>query len=354
LWRHRSAGGYSEVAVSGDRAVTMDLRDGLDVVIAFDAATGRTLWSSRLAPTYRGHNGSQDGPIATPTIDGNQVFAVGPHGAIAAFDLVTGGEQWRHDLRAMGAAMPEWGFAASPLVEGRLVIVPAGGRESPGVLAFDRGTGRQVWSAGRGGSAGYSSAVAATIDGARHIVVFRGDRVFAVAPSNGQELWSIPGSDPNLEVLNSPIRIGERSFLLTHARESALISIARKNGRFSATEVWRTARFRGAVGPMIHYDGFLYGFSGPQLICVDAGTGEIQWRERLESGTLAGAGGQLFVLGERTGDLRVVQASPERYRESSRQRVFTPDVTSLTGPSIANGRLYVRNTREIAAFELDF
>jgi outer membrane protein assembly factor BamB len=340
------------VVVSHNRAITMDLREGMDVVVAFDAATGHRLWSATIGPTYRGHDSSQDGPIATPAIEGDQVFAVGPDGVIVALDLASGRERWRHDLGAMGAAMPEWGFAASPLVEGHLVIVPTGGPESPGVLAFNRRTGRRVWSAGAGGSVGYSSAVAATIDGTRHIVVFRGDRVFAVAPANGQELWSIPGSDPNLEVLNSPILIGDRSFLLTHAREASLISVARTNGRFTATDVWRTARIRGAVGPMIHHEGFLYGFVGPQLVCADVRTGEIRWRERLESGTLAAAGGQLFVLGERSGDLRVVQASPDLYRESSRTRVFMPDVTSVTGPSIANGRLYVRNTREIAAFDL--
>jgi hypothetical protein len=31
-------------------------------------------------------------------------------------------------------------------------------------------------------------------------------------------------------------------------------------------------------------------------------------------------------------------------------RVFTPDVMSVTGPSFAAGRLFVRNVREMAAF----
>jgi hypothetical protein len=32
--------------------------------------------------------------------------------------------------------------------------------------------------------------------------------------------------------------------------------------------------------------------------------------------------------------------------------VFAPDVVSVTGPSIAEGRLFVRNIKEIAAFAL--
>jgi hypothetical protein len=78
----------------------------------------------------------------------------------------------------------------------------------------------------------------------------------------------------------------------------------------------------------------------------------VRWRERIGAGTLAAAGTQLFVLHEMTGDLRIIDASPAGYRETTRVRVFTPNVRSVTGPSIANGRLYIRNPKEMAAFEL--
>lgn len=51
-----------------------------------------------------------------------------------------------------------------------------------------------------------------------------------------------------------------------------------------------------------------------------------------------------------SGELRIVRASPERYQEVSRTTVFTPDVMSVTGPSLAGGRLLLRNVREMAAF----
>jgi outer membrane protein assembly factor BamB len=352
LWRRPASGGYSEVVVSGTRAVTMDVRDGVDVVVSVDAATGRPHWTATVGPTYRGHDSSKDGPIATPAIAGDQVFAVGPHAVLVALDLRTGREHWRRDLRELGTAMPIWGFAASPLIEGDLVIVPTGGPSSPGLVAFARDTGRVAWSTGGGTAVGYSSAIAATIDGVRQVIAFRGDRLFAVAPANGQVLWSLPGPDPTLEILNSPILVGERSVLVSHARETMLVSVAQRDGRFRATETWKTIHVRSQVGPLVHHQGHLYGFVGPQLVCVDASTGEIRWRERIGRGTLAAAGAQLFVLDERTGDLRVVEAARGGYRLASQTRVFTPDVTSVTGPSIAYGRLYVRNTNEIAAFEL--
>jgi outer membrane protein assembly factor BamB len=352
LWTRKSQGGYSELAIVGQQIITMDLRDGVDYVVALDANTGNDVWATRVAPTYRGHDSSEDGPIATPTIDGADVFAVGPHGVIVALDLKTGRERWRHDLQATyGAETPGWGFAASPLVEGQLVIVPTGGAKSRGLLAFDRASGALRWSALPGISPGYSSAVAATLAGTRQVIVVRGDRVAAVSPTDGRELWSSRGLAASEEILNSALVLPGDRVLLTHAKESWLLRISRKDTRFVAEEVWRSPGVRVSMGPAIHLNGSLYGFSGGQLVCLDPDTGAVRWRERLGDGTLAAAGTTLFLL-TRSGDLILADASPDGYREASRTRAFATGGSTVTGPSIANGRLYVRSTREIAAFTL--
>jgi glucose dehydrogenase len=333
----------------------MDLRDGVDYVVALDADTGKDVWATRVGPTYRGHDSSEDGPIATPTIDGTDVFAVGPHGVLVALDLNTGRERWRQDLRSsFGAEMPGWGFAASPLVEGQLVIVPAGGAKSQGLLAFDRSTGKLRWSALPGLSAGYSSAVAATIAGTRQVIVVRSDRVAAVAPADGRELWSARGLGATAEILNSPMVLPGDRVLLTHANESWLLRIARGETGLAAQEVWRSPRVRIMMSPAIHINGSLYAFSGAQLVCLDPDTGEARWRERTGDGTLAASGTTLFLITREgnEGNLIIAEAAPDRYRESSRTRAFSAGGTTVTGPSIANGRLYVRSTKEIAAFTL--
>jgi hypothetical protein len=71
--------------------------------------------------------------------------------------------------------------------------------------------------------------------------------------------------------------------------------------------------------------------------------------ERQLSGTLMGVGANLAFLGQTSGEPRILRASPAGYEEPSRMRVLTPDVTSVTGPSFAGGRLFVRNVREMAA-----
>lgn len=216
LWRHRSAGGYSEVVSDGSRAFTMELKDGVDYVVAFDAQSGRERWRTRVAETYRGHDGSHDGPISTPTIAGGDLFAFGPTGHLVALDAATGRERWRHDLvKTFAVTAPVYGFGSSPLVEGPLVIIQTGGEKSGGLMAFERATGRQAWHAPHAKTPAYASAVAATLAGTRQIIAAGGDRTFAVAPADGRLLWSIAGPAAGEEANNSPQALPDDRVLLT-------------------------------------------------------------------------------------------------------------------------------------------
>jgi outer membrane protein assembly factor BamB len=352
-WRRPVAGGYAEIAVAKGRAYTLELRDGVDYVTALDASTGRQQWSVRIGPTYRGHGGSDDGPISTPAADGNDLFALGPHGQLIAIDAGTGRERWRHDLvRDFGASPPTWGFAASPLIDEGRVIVPTGGPNSRGLLAFDRATGRLVWNAAVSKATGYSSAVAATIAGVRQVVTVASDQVFGVRPSDGHVLWSAPGPGGNIEVSNSAIVLPGDRLLMNNWEESVMVKVEAGGSGLTARQLWRSNRLRSANGPTIYRDGHLYGFAGAILLCLDAETEEIKWRERTGAGTLIAVGSQLVVLGDGTGEMLIADTSPEKFTLRHRLRVLPDGVRAVTGASFADGRFYVRNLRELVAFRL--
>lgn len=353
LWRRPVAGGYSEIAIHDGRAFTMELRDGTDFIVALDAATGREHWRVRVGPTYHGHGGSDDGPISTPAVEGSDVFALGPHGHVIAVDARTGKERWRHDLvNAFGATAPTWGFAASPLIEGRLVIVPTGGATSKGLLAFDRASGRLIWNAAVARATAYASAVSATIGGVRQVVAVASDRIFGVHPSDGRLLWSAPGPGGNIEVSNSALVLPGDRLLLSNWEQSVMLGIAYRHGVFSTREIWRSPRLRGSNGPTIYRNGFLYGFAGSMLICMNADTQEVRWRERTGAGTLIGVGDDLVILGQDTGDLQIARVSPEAFARRHRVPLLEAGTRAVTGPSFANGHLYVRNLKEIVALRL--
>jgi outer membrane protein assembly factor BamB len=99
-------------------------------------------------------------------------------------------------------------------------------------------------------------------------------------------------------------------------------------------------------------DGFLYGFSGQFLVCVDAATGEPRWRQKVNAGTLIRVGRHLLILGEQSGILRVVEATPDAYRPVAEAPVLNAGAQSSTGPSYADGRIFVRNVEEMVALAL--
>jgi len=354
MWRRPVAGGYSEVVIADDRVYTMEMRDGADYVVAMDARTGSEHWRSSIGPTYRGHEGSHDGPISTPAVQGSDVFALGPNGHLVGLDAKTGKELWRHDLvKEFNAVAPAYGFASSPLIEGQLVYVPTGGEKSPGLLALDRRTGRLVWSAAPGQNPSYASPIVGTLAGTRQVISAAGDRIFAVTPDTGQLLWRVKGPGSGEGVANPPIILPDDRVLLTFWTEAVLLKVARDGDAFTATELWRSPRLRSAYSPTIFRDGFLYGFSGPFLLCMEAATGDIRWRQRLYEGTLVGMGPHLLVLSRASGNLHVVNATPAGFSEVFQAPVLTPGATSITGPSAAGNRVFLRNVEEIAAFTIE-
>jgi outer membrane protein assembly factor BamB len=98
------------------------------------------------------------------------------------------------------------------------------------------------------------------------------------------------------------------------------------------------------------HEGYLYGLDESILACIDAATGELKWKGgRYGYGQPIIAGGHLVVLAE-AGDLVLVRATPQRHDELARFSAI--DGKTWNHPVIADGRLLVRNLREMAAFDI--
>ena len=86
---------------------------------------------------------------------------------------------------------------------------------------------------------------------------------------------------------------------------------------------------------------------------MNADTGEERWRERSGAGTVIAVGDQLVFLSQDSGEIQVAPLTPKAFAAQGRVRVLTPGVRAVTGPSFADGRLFVRNLKEIVALQVD-
>lgn len=352
-WKVQLGTGYSAVSVAQGRAVTLFSDDGADWVGALDANTGRELWRFRIDDYYAGQDGARDGPTATPLIDAGQVFAVGPRGRLLCLDLLTGSLAWSVDLvRDLKAEVPHWGFTTSPLVYKNLLIVSGGGRDGKAITAFDRKTGSLVWAVGND-TVQYQSPILARLAGIEHVVYAGSERISGLDPASGTLLWEFRHAAAGFysRIINPVVVDGDKIFLLLDRTDSVLLRISQGNGGLQAEAVWKGRDLKGAYNVPIHHKGFIYGYSGHFLACVDAAGGQLKWKSRPPGrGFMSLVDDRLVVMTEK-GALHIVSASPDGYREEASLDLFGKE--SWTPPSIARGRIFARSSfGEVAAVDV--
>src|SRR5262245_58718698 len=103
LWTYKNAGvGFSCPAVVGDRLYTMGGRDNDEYLFCLDIKDPKALkelWAVTLGPlvSFRA-NVWGDGSRATPTVDGNLVFALGGQGELVCAAADSGSVKWQINL----------------------------------------------------------------------------------------------------------------------------------------------------------------------------------------------------------------------------------------------------------------
>ena len=83
---------------------------------------------------------------------------------------------------------------------------------------------------------------------------------------------------------------------------------------------------------------------------IELKTGKVQWNfDHVGAGTVTLAGDKLLLIRE-DGELIVALATPKEFQPISRAQLLPATVRSY--PALANGKLYVRNERTLACFDL--
>lgn len=352
-WRAEVGPAYSSMVVAGDRVVTIEQRRDREALVALGLDDGRLLWSHSWEERYYDAI-SKEGPRATPVVSGDAVVALGGEGDVRCVDLATGALLWARDLLPGDEENLEYGLAASPIVLDDLVLV-----QTPrSLVALELASGEPRWSV-LDEPLTYSTPVVAEVLGRRTVIVCAAERVVGIDAASRAEAWSFPWAVSNGLSCTQPIVVAADRVLVSagYGKGAQLVKLAAPAEAGGAPPeadgevVWRSSRLKTRFNEPILWNGLVYGLDEGVLVCIDPLTGRRLWKEgRYAYGQLAVADGRLLVV-EGSGDLLVLDVDAEGARERHRYDALD-GVTNLNLPAFADGRLLLRNERELLCFDL--
>jgi outer membrane protein assembly factor BamB len=362
LWTANVGRGYSNIAIKDDLLVTMGIVDQQDHVFCLNAATGAEYWR------YSFESLSFFGPQSTPAIDGNRIYALATYGTLLCLDVKDGTLLWeKHLVQDYDAREPKYGFSASPVIDGKVLLVNADSK----MIELDKTTGDLLWGVDvevpKRASGSYSTPVVAEVNGRRCALFLDAVAFQAVEVATGNVLWEYEHGD-RPEVTADPI-VHQSEIFLSLAETSVLL----ETDEMVADELWNAAVLTSGMMTPVLVQGYLYGTHWPPntnvldydwntmfrldwpFRCISWETGEVMWEKTMKSASIMAAGDMLIVL-ELDGTLHIVEANPSSFHERSSADVLAGKKTRrifATPPVLLDGRIYCRNyTGELVCIDV--
>jgi outer membrane protein assembly factor BamB len=363
LWRQPVGEGNSSPVVAAGRVYEHSrVRDkNVEEVIAYDASNGKELWRTgydRAPLDFKYGNG----PRATPAVAGGKVYTYGITGVLTCFDAATGKIVWQDDTwKDFAAPKLFFGAASSPLIEaGRLYIEI--GAKGASVVAFDPAKGGVVWKS-LDDPASYASPILTGEGPSRQLIAFTGKGVTSLNPSDGKLYWQFPLVDLLLESSTTPVRVGNRLLASSITYGSAALNLEMKDDKPAYTEAWTSPELTSYFSTPVGIDADhvfmvtgrlpLPGRPGEaSLHCVDMKTGKKLWTKPKVGeyhASLLRTGDNKLLLLEEAGDLVLLDPDTKEYHELARAKVCGH---TWAHAALANGRLYLRDDKDLICVEL--
>jgi outer membrane protein assembly factor BamB len=275
------------------------------------------------------------------------VYTLSRKGDVFALDARDGKVIWaRNIVQEDGVRPPGFGgLAGSPLILGGQLILNG----SSGGMALDARTGKTLWKSGVG-AGGHASPVPLRIGEKIYLAIHSPRALTIVDAADGTPRWTTERRQPIGVNAPDPVVDGTKVFVTAgRGFGGALFDVAGN----TTTPLWDQEGLSSHWHTSVLVKGFLFGPDGnnsegagkspTSLRCLDWKTGEIKWTEpKLGFNGLIAVGGKLLVLTE-AGDLVLVEASPDGYKELGSAHVI--EGRAFTAPAFANGKVYARNTK---------
>lgn len=375
-WEVPISSGYNGPTVAdgkvyvSDRVVEPEQQERVHCI---DFKSGEVLWVHKYDCVYRGISYTA-GPRSSITLHDGKAYHLGAMGHFFCLDGEKGSVIWSHDLNeAYDIRMPIWGIAASPLIHGDLVIVQIGGSDGACLVAFDKKTGKERWTA-VDDKASYSSPILIEQAGKPVLTCLTGESVVGLDPETGKLYWQSPFKPSRMPIgIATPVIEEQRLFVTSFYDGSLMLKV--NPTALSVEKLWRrvgpdekrTEALHSIISTPYFQGDYVYGVdSYGELRCLNAKTGERVWeseaatpKARWSTIHFVENGDKVWMFNER-GELLITKLSPEGYQEIDRAKLIEPTTDQLrrrggvcwSHPAFAYRHVFVRNDNKIVCASL--
>ena len=368
VWEGKGAGrGYSSLAVAGGRIYTLGDgevggEDKDESLRCFKEETGELLWKAKTGVPWTKGQPNWQSSRGTPTVDGDLVYVVTPHGELICCETATGAERWRKDFQKEfeGKKGDGWGYSESVLIDGDQLICTPGGEKTT-VVALNKVTGEVKWKTVRVGDrgAGHASVVISDIGGTRVYVQSTASGPIGIRATDGTLLWQYAVEKTTAIIPTPQVRDDLVFFVAGYKRGGALLKqVPDAEGKVKIDEIYPVKpELANKHGGVVLVGDYVYGDSDDKGIpfCAELLTGAVKWQKRgsgANSASMAAADGRLYIRFA-NGVMALAKASPEDYVEVGSFKVpGSGERPSWSHPVIANGKLYLREQDVINCYDI--
>lgn len=364
-WRLELPGpGPSTPVVWKDR-VFLTSADGDDLVLLCVNTTGEILWKKVVSSGNKSiRQGESNMAAPSPSTDGEHVWVFFGTGDLACFDFA-GNEVWKIKVPDRYKKFRiYWGMSTTPLLDGQRLYLLLLTTNQQLVVALDKSTGEEIWQQHRKTDAyseclhSYTSPIIYRFDGQEFLITHGADYVVAHRLDDGSEIWRCGGLqsrmyNPLLRFVASPVATSGL-IVVPSAKNGPVLGInpARATGIITNSKThltWKLGKNTPDVPSPVIHDGLVYLCrENGQLLCLDATTGEVVYKERAHKkrhrSSPVVADGKVYLVGM-DGTATVVKAGKE-FEILSKNSIGERTAASL---AISNGIIYMRSYQALYA-----
>jgi len=392
VWTTELNEGWGGAAIAGDEVFLVDRDLGeRDHLICLSLEDGSEKW--RFTHEHEGKL-PFPGSRGVPLVEDDAVYFIGGFGHVFRINRETHQPDWTVSIQDQyGAPPPKWGWAQSVVMVDDVIVVPAMS-ESAGLAGFDKETGKELWTTGGFGDS-HSTPTVLNLHGVDQVVFVAtmrdGDAgtgtTISVKPDTGEVLWKT-----NLYFNKIPIpfptKVTDELVFLTGGYEngSCMVRVTQEGGEWIVEKVFDMTQGTQVHPPFVIGEHIYFlanenaNHKGESrqtggLMCIDF-DGNILWHTGddpfMGRGNMIQAGGKLLIQDGEVGYLRVVNPSPDGYKEVAMADIFgkkaevdemlakqehrevkrVPDFKYWSPMALSNGRLVMRGQDKLICLDL--